>query len=117
MIAKESAALHEQVDVAVVVFHGGILWGPRLIADYPAQTAHHAIDTGADSILGHHAHVPKAIEVYRGKVCFAAPEILSCWCRKLPPSIIARPQGVTGSYSVVELGIATLKHVLLQIVR
>ncbi len=32
--------------------------------------AHAAIDAGADVILGHHAHILKGIEVYRGKVIF-----------------------------------------------
>jgi capsule synthesis protein PGA_cap len=29
-----------------------------------------AFAAGADLILGHHAHVPKAIEVFGGKTCF-----------------------------------------------
>jgi hypothetical protein len=32
--------------------------------------AHAAIDAGADMILGHHAHVLKAVEIYRGKPIF-----------------------------------------------
>ena len=28
------------------------------------------VDAGADLVLGHHAHIPKAIEVYRGKAIF-----------------------------------------------
>jgi poly-gamma-glutamate synthesis protein (capsule biosynthesis protein) len=32
----------------------------------------HAFAAGADLILGHHAHVPKAIGVYAGKVCFCS---------------------------------------------
>jgi hypothetical protein len=47
MIAGESAALRERVDVVVVAFHWGILWAPRLISDYQAETAHHAIDARA----------------------------------------------------------------------
>lgn len=57
-------------DCVVVSFHWGIHYVPRLIADYQRTVAHAVIDAGADLILGHHAHVPKAIEVYKGKVCF-----------------------------------------------
>ncbi len=32
--------------------------------------AHDIIDAGADMILGHHPHVPRGVEVYRGKVIF-----------------------------------------------
>jgi capsule synthesis protein PGA_cap len=81
MIAEDIAALRERVDIVVVAFHWGILWAPRLIADYQVETAHHAIDAGADLILGHHAHVPKAIEVYKGKVCFYS---LSNFCMTKP---------------------------------
>jgi len=41
-----------------------------VIADYQVTVAHAALGAGADLILGHHAHVPKAIEVYAGKTCF-----------------------------------------------
>lgn len=81
MIAEDIAALRKRVDIVVVAFHWGILWAPRLIADYQVEAAHHAIDAGADLILGHHAHVPKAIEVYKGKVCFYS---LSNFCMTKP---------------------------------
>ncbi len=81
MIAEDIASLRRQVDIVVVAFHWGILWAPRLIADYQVETAHHAIDAGADLILGHHAHVPKAIETYKGKVCFYS---LSNFCMTKP---------------------------------
>src|SRR5207248_4064592 len=43
---------------------------PRLIAEYQKTVADAAFAAGADVILGHHAHVPKAIEVHAGKTCF-----------------------------------------------
>ena len=43
---------------------------PKLIAQYQPPVAHAAIDAGTDLILGHHAHVLKAVEVYKGKICF-----------------------------------------------
>ena len=43
---------------------------PRLIADYQPAAAKAAFAAGADLILGHHAHTPKAIGVYGGRTCF-----------------------------------------------
>jgi hypothetical protein len=43
---------------------------PRIIADYQPLAARAAFNAGADLILGHHAHVPKAISVIDGKVCY-----------------------------------------------
>jgi poly-gamma-glutamate synthesis protein (capsule biosynthesis protein) len=57
-------------DVVVVSLHWGIHFIPKLIADYQPVTARAAFDAGADLILGHHAHTPKAIGVHGGKVCF-----------------------------------------------
>jgi poly-gamma-glutamate capsule biosynthesis protein CapA/YwtB (metallophosphatase superfamily) len=57
-------------DKVVLSLHWGIHFVPRLIADYQRTVAYRAFDAGADVILGHHAHVPKAIEVHAGNVCF-----------------------------------------------
>ena len=59
-----------QVDVLVLSFHWGIHHIPRIIPDYEALYAEAAFNAGADMIVGHHAHVPKAIQVINGKVCF-----------------------------------------------
>ena len=65
-IAKAKKAAH----VVVVSMHWGVHHVPRMIADYQTIAAKAAFKAGADLILGHHAHVPKAIEVHDGKVCF-----------------------------------------------
>ena len=59
-----------RADVVVVSIHWGIHFVPAVIADYQRDVAHVAIDTGADLILGHHAHILKGIEVYKGKAIF-----------------------------------------------
>jgi poly-gamma-glutamate capsule biosynthesis protein CapA/YwtB (metallophosphatase superfamily) len=63
-------ALRRRVDIVVVAFHWGVIWVPRVIADYQVIAAHACIDAGADLIMGHHAHVPKAIEMYKGRAIF-----------------------------------------------
>ncbi len=56
--------------IVVVSFHWGIHHIPRLIPEYQPITAEAAFKAGADLIFGHHPHVPKAIGVHGGKVCF-----------------------------------------------
>ena len=60
----------EAADKVVLSLHWGIHFVPRLIADYQRTLACAAFEAGADVILGHHAHVPKAIEIHAGKTCF-----------------------------------------------
>jgi len=60
----------QQADVVVMSIHWGIHMIPKTIATYQPVVAHAAIDAGADLILGHHPHMLKGIEVYKGKVCF-----------------------------------------------
>jgi poly-gamma-glutamate synthesis protein (capsule biosynthesis protein) len=59
-----------QADVVIVSMHWGIHFVPAVIAEYQREIGHTAIDSGADVIIGHHAHILKGIEVYRGKVIF-----------------------------------------------
>ena len=56
--------------VVVMSLHWGIHFIPRVIADYQTTIATAAFEAGADLILGHHAHAPKAIGVHAGKICF-----------------------------------------------
>ncbi|MBI4526946.1 MAG: CapA family protein [Deltaproteobacteria bacterium] len=60
----------KQADIVVLSIHWGVRVLPKVIATYQPPVAHAAIDAGADLILGHHAHILKAVEVYKGKVCF-----------------------------------------------
>ncbi len=60
----------QQADVVIMSIHWGLRHVPKTICTYQPPIAHAAIDAGADLILGHHAHSIKAVEVYKGKVCF-----------------------------------------------
>lgn len=54
-------------DLVIVSFH----WGAELLTaakDYQIELGHHAIDWGADLVLGHHPHVLQEVEVYKGRV-------------------------------------------------
>ncbi len=63
-------ALREVVDVVVVAFHKGIGHLPVVVPAYERELARTAIDCGADVVVGHHAHILRGIELYRGKPVF-----------------------------------------------
>lgn len=61
------AAAAADVDVLVVALHKGLVHVPAEIAAYEIELAHAAIDAGAHAVVGHHAHIFKGVEVYRGR--------------------------------------------------
>ncbi|MFM0487677.1 CapA family protein [Paraburkholderia graminis] len=70
MLLEDLTALRRQVDIVVLAFHAGVIRLPRIIPDYHVAVARAAIDAGADLVVGHSPHIPKAIEVYKGKTIF-----------------------------------------------
>ncbi len=69
VIEEDIHRLRDQVDYVVVSFHWAIENSQDTHPDARAF-AHRVIDAGADVILGHHPHVPRGVEVYKGKVIF-----------------------------------------------
>ena len=69
-ILEDVRKLRPQVDVLVWSIHWGLHLMPIVLADYEPLVAHAVIDAGADLILGHHPHLCKGIEVYKGKAIF-----------------------------------------------
>jgi poly-gamma-glutamate capsule biosynthesis protein CapA/YwtB (metallophosphatase superfamily) len=70
-MVADIAAAKKSAHAVIVSLHWGVHFIPKVIADYQPVVAKAAFEAGADLILGHHAHVPKAIGVYAGgKVCF-----------------------------------------------
>jgi len=65
-LVEDIEQLKSKSDVVIVSMHWGIHFVPAVIADYQRQLARAAIDAGADLILGHHAHILKGVEVYKG---------------------------------------------------
>ena len=70
LLLEDIAALRSQVDIVILAFHSGVIRLPRVIADYQVTVAHAAIDAGADLVVGHAPHIPKAVETYKGKAIF-----------------------------------------------
>jgi len=59
--------LRPKVDVLVVALHKGIGHTPAVLAMYERPLAKQAIDAGADIVVGHHAHILRGVEVYKGR--------------------------------------------------
>ena len=66
-MADDIEKAKSNADIVILSMHWGIHFVPAQLADYQRETARKAIDCGADLILGHHPHVLKGIEVYKGK--------------------------------------------------
>jgi len=66
-MADDIEKAKSNADIVIVSIHWGIHFVPAQLANYQRETARKAIDCGADLILGHHPHILKGIEIYRGK--------------------------------------------------
>jgi poly-gamma-glutamate synthesis protein (capsule biosynthesis protein) len=67
---RDIAALRDRVDVLVVALHKGVVHTPAHIAMYETAVARAAVDAGADVVIGHHAHITRGVEIWRGKPIF-----------------------------------------------
>jgi poly-gamma-glutamate synthesis protein (capsule biosynthesis protein) len=69
-LADDLAAARAACDVVVASFHWGDFEAPYVLTDHERRTARFAIDHGADVVVGHHHHIVRGIEWYRGKPVF-----------------------------------------------
>lgn len=63
-------AARREADLVVVHFHGGDYRHPHALSDHEIRTARHAVDVGADIVAGHHHHILRGMEWYRGAPIF-----------------------------------------------
>lgn len=70
VFTERVAALAQGGTSVVVALHKGLVHQPIDLAQYEFQIAHAAIDAGAVAVIGHHAHLLKGIEAYRGRPIF-----------------------------------------------
>ena len=59
-----------EVDVLTVAFHKGVVHTPAHLAMYERPVSKAAIEAGADIVVGHHAHILRGVEVYKGRPIF-----------------------------------------------
>lgn len=71
VIKEDIKRVRDSVDHVILSFHWGIFsFDKAQKFDVHADAisfAHEMIDAGADAILGHHPHIPRAVEFYKGK--------------------------------------------------
>ena len=84
-MADDIRKLRPLCDVLTVALHKGIAHTPAKLAEYERQVSWAAIDAGADFIVGHHAHILKGIEIYKGKAIFHGLCNFVAWLPLLAP--------------------------------
>jgi poly-gamma-glutamate capsule biosynthesis protein CapA/YwtB (metallophosphatase superfamily) len=66
LMAEDIQRARARADLVLVSLHWGQEYVPNV---HPAQIeiARGLVDAGADAVIGHHSHIPQAIEIYRGR--------------------------------------------------
>jgi poly-gamma-glutamate synthesis protein (capsule biosynthesis protein) len=64
------ALARKEAGIVLLSLHWGVHMVKGSIAEYQTEVAHAAIDAGADAIFGHHPHIMKGVEYYRGRPIF-----------------------------------------------
>lgn len=70
LMKEDIKKLRTKCDIVIVSFHKGLVHQPVKIADYEKEISYAAIDSGADLVVGEHAHLLKGVEIYKGKTIF-----------------------------------------------
>ena len=76
-----------QVDFLAVSFHWGLSeGGTHTVALHQKVIGRHAVNAGADLVLGHHAHALQAVEIYRSKpICYGLGNFVFALEEGFPP--------------------------------
>jgi hypothetical protein len=69
-LREDITAAKREADIVVVQLHGGDYKRPYVLSDHELRSARFAIDCGADVVVGHHHHILRGMEMYRGKPIF-----------------------------------------------
>lgn len=102
-LQESIAAAHEEADIVVTSFHWGDWTRPAHLTDHEIRVAHRAVDFGADIVVGHHHHLLRGIEWYRGRPIFYGLGHLifdlERTTRRLPAGMLAElPAGEADDY-------------------
>jgi hypothetical protein len=106
---RDVASARQDADLVIVSMHNGPLLTNSYLCDYQRVVAKAAIDAGAEAVLGHHPHILKGIEVYRGKPIFYS---LGNFVMKThaPIDTSYDSEGGVITQSVVQLNLRTWPH-------
>jgi poly-gamma-glutamate synthesis protein (capsule biosynthesis protein) len=84
----------ELADIVVFTCHWGLHYSRAKVAHYEREAARAAIDAGADIVLGHHAHILKGVDSYRGKLIFHNLGNFAMDLPDLTVGTVASPRGL-----------------------
>jgi poly-gamma-glutamate synthesis protein (capsule biosynthesis protein) len=102
-LRADIAALRARVAVVVVALHKGLGHVRAQLAQYERDLARAAIDAGADVVVGHHAHILRGLEVYRGRPIFHGLGNFATVTRALSPANTVTPEAAAWARRRVEL--------------
>lgn len=57
-------------DIVIVALHKGRVHTPVIVQTYERELAHMSVDSGADLVISHHAHILRGFEFYKSKPIF-----------------------------------------------
>jgi poly-gamma-glutamate synthesis protein (capsule biosynthesis protein) len=100
---RDIAELSAAVDVVIIAFHKGIGHLRAQVAMYEREIARAAIDAGADVVVGHHAHILRGIELYKGKPIYHGLGNFATVTRALSPSNPDTPEAAAWAKRRMEL--------------
>jgi poly-gamma-glutamate synthesis protein (capsule biosynthesis protein) len=102
-LAEDLANARSAADVVVASFHWGDYSTPFALTDHERRTAHFAVDSGADIVVGHHHHTLRGVEWYRERPIFYGLGHFGFDDRGVLPesgSDPNRPRGDTDAYTL-----------------
>jgi poly-gamma-glutamate synthesis protein (capsule biosynthesis protein) len=102
-LRADIAAVRPDVDVLIVALHKGIGHVRARLAHYESAVSRVALDAGADAVVGHHAHMPRGVELYRGKPIFHGLGNFATVTRALSPDNRDTPEAAAWARRRVEL--------------
>jgi Bacterial capsule synthesis protein PGA_cap len=102
-LAAGIADARRDADIVLASFHWGDWTRPAHLTDHEVRVAHRAIDAGADIVAGHHHHLLRGVEWYRGRpIFYGLGHLIFDLGRtftRLPPALVAElPAGEPDDY-------------------
>lgn len=92
LLRADLAAVRDSVDIVVVALHKGVGHVRSQIAMYERDLSRAVIDAGADIVVGHHAHIMRGIEVYKGRPIYHGLGNFVSVTRALSPTESGTPE-------------------------
>lgn len=88
-LREDIANARQRADLVIATFHWGDFMKPFHLTDHETRTARLCIDEGADLVVGHHHHVLRGMEWYKGKpILYGLGHFVFDLRVELPPDLL-----------------------------